>query len=159
MAQMANVLVKDDQNVSQTLIPIKASNNEVMWRGNAAGVPIDGQIKLSGNWEVLKNGTWRGSFKLEVPTMESVQGSTAAGYVAAPKVGYTTVGILTIFAPPRSTSADRANTVRMLAHAVTGASSVAATEVDAAAGAANAYRDVADTRQITYTLVNLIPPA
>ena len=159
MSQMANILIKDDSNTSLTMVPVKASNNEVAWRGNAAGVPADGQIRLSIVWEHLKNRTWRGSVKLEVPSMESVQGSTAAGYVAAPSVAYVTVVILTLFAPARSTNTDRANAVRMMIHALTGASSTAATEVDAAAGAANAFRDVADTRQVTYALVNEIPPA
>jgi hypothetical protein len=47
MAAMTNILIKDDANplVEQTLIPI-SDTPLPYWRGSAAGLPLEGQIRL-----------------------------------------------------------------------------------------------------------------
>jgi len=126
MADMANVVVRDDATtpVDHVLIPISNADKNLVWRGDVDGVPNEGQIRLTAQWERQKDGTHRLSTKLEVPSLEVASGSQN-GYVAAPKVAYVTVGIFTLFAPARSTNADRANVVRMLCHALAGATSTA----------------------------------
>lgn len=132
MADMANISLRSDDTiqVDHVLIPVSNADKNLVWRGDAAGVPIDGQIRLTANWERLKDGAYRLSAKLEIPVLETIGTAASSGYVAAPKVAYVMVGIFTMFAPARSTTADRANIVRMLAHAVCGASSVNGTGLD-----------------------------
>lgn len=156
MADMTNILVQDDADVTRTLLPVSNANQNLVWRGNEAGVPIDGQVRLTNVWERLKSGDYRLSVKLEVPVMETIGAAAASGYVAAPRVAYVVVGIFTLFAPSRSTIADRANTYRMLAHAITGASSSADSLVSPATGVSGAF--AATQTPMPYGFINLVMP-
>lgn len=131
MGAMTNFLVKDDATSpsEQSLVPV-SDNPDPFWRSSIAGVPIAGQIRLTLMQEKLKSGGFRLSAKIEVPVMETLGASgTSAGYVAPPKVAYTTTAIFTMFADARSTTADRANTMKMLIGLLQGASSTTATGV------------------------------
>lgn len=156
MADMNNILLQDDTDATVTLLPVSNADQNLVWRGNQAGVPIDGQVRLTAVWERLKSGDYRLSAKLEVPVMETIGAAAATGYVAAAKVAYVMVGIFTIFAPSRSTIADRANVVRMLAHAITGASNIADTSISAATGASGAW--AASSYPLQYGFINLVMP-
>lgn len=156
MADMNNILLQDDADVTRTLLPVSNADRNLIWRGNEAGVPIDGQIRLTHNWERLKSGDYRLSAKLEVPVMETIGASAASGYVAAPKVAYVMVGIFTLFAPARSTIADRANVYRMLAHAVVGANNIADTGL--APGTAGAGIFSLATYPIPLSFISLVSP-
>lgn len=156
MADMANILLQDDADITRTLLPVSNANQNLVWRGNEGGVPIDGQIRLTSTWERLKSGDYRLSAKLEVPVMETIGASAASGYVAAPKVGYVLVGIFTMFAPARSTIADRANVYRMLAHAIIGASSSVDAFANPATGPAGSF--AALTNPMPYAFINLVYP-
>lgn len=123
MAQMTNLLVKDDAGTPNefTLVPI-TDTPVPFWRAQAAGVPLEGQPRLTANAEKLKNGSYKITAKLEVPVMETLGASgTSAGYVAPPKVAYVSTCIFTMFADKRSTSADRANALRMAVGLLQGA--------------------------------------
>jgi len=123
MAAMTNLLVKDDAStpVEMTLVPI-TDTPQPIYRGNAAGVPIDGQMRVTFTQEKLKSGSYRIVIKTEVPVMETLGASgTSAGYVAPPKVAYVITAITTLFADKRSTIADRANAVRMHVGLIQGA--------------------------------------
>lgn len=141
MPAMTNLLVKDDAATPNefTLIPITDSPNP-FWRGNAASVPIEAQPRLNATVDQVKNGGYKLTVKLEVPTMETLGASgTSAGYVAPPKVAYVTTGIMTMFVDRRSTSADRMNTLRMLVGLLQGASSTTATGTLTNASAGQAW--------------------
>jgi hypothetical protein len=89
--------------------------------------------------------------------METLGASgTSAGYVAPPAVAYTNVGIFTVFCPARSTIADRANLVRMLAGIVQGASSTTNTGTLANNAAADAWKN--SVLPITQAFISLIQP-
>jgi hypothetical protein len=129
MATMTNLLVKDDAATPKewTLVPI-TDTPVPFWRANDASIPIEGQPRLTFATAKLKNGSYKITAKLEVPTMETLGASgTSAGYVAPPKVAYVTTGIFTMFADRRSTIADRMNTQRMLVGILQGATSTTAT--------------------------------
>lgn len=129
MTAMTNLLVKDDAAtpIESTLVPITDSPYP-QWRANAAGVPIDGQIRLSASIDKQKNGGYKVTVKLEVPVMETLGASgTSAGYVAPPKVAYVVPTILTMFVDKRSTSADRMNTLKMLIGLIQGATATTGT--------------------------------
>lgn len=129
MSAMTNLLVKDDAStpVEFTLKPV-TDNPNPQWRAMVAGTPLSGQIRYSTSTEQLKSGDWKISAKLEVPVMETLGASgTAAGYVAPPKVAYTDTFIVTMFANPRSTVADRANLLKLGVGLLQGASSTTAT--------------------------------
>lgn len=129
MAQMANFLVKDDAATPKewTLVPITDTPNP-FWRGNDASIPIEGQPRLNFTVDSVKDGGYKVTAKLEVPTMETLGASgTSAGYVAPPKVAYVTTCIFTMFVDRRSTIADRMNALRLIVGVLQGSSSTTAT--------------------------------
>jgi hypothetical protein len=142
MAAMTNILVKDDTvttPVEFTLFPVTDTPHP-LWRANVAGVPIDGQLRLSNTVEKLKNGSYKITVKLESPTLETLGASgTSSGYVAPAKVAYVTTGIFTMFADKRSTIADRVNCLRFIMGYLQGASSTTATGVLANTAAGQAW--------------------
>jgi hypothetical protein len=157
MAAMTNLLVKDDGTPTEfTLAPI-TDTPWPFWRAAVANVPVDGQPRLTFSIEKVKSGDYKATAKLEVPVMETLGASgTSAGYVAPPMVAYTSVGILTIFCSARSTIADRANLVRMLAGIVQGASSTTNTGTLANNAAADAWKG--SVLPITQAFISLIQP-
>lgn len=143
MAAMTNLLVKDDANplVEQTLVPI-TDTPEPFWRSQMAGVPFEGQIRLTESIVQQKNGSYKITAKLEVPVMETLGASgTSFGYVAPSKVAYVTTAILTMFADKRSTIADRSNCLKMMIGLIAGASSVTATGTINGASAADVVKN------------------
>lgn len=161
MANMVNVLIQDDTDTTRTLLPVSNADQNLVWRANVDGVPVDGQIRLTETWEKMKDGGYRLSAKLEVPVMETIGAAAATGYVANAKVAYVLVGIFTMFAPARSSISDRANLVRMMAHLISGASDVADTLVNPATGAAAAFKSAALTSAsvVPYSFVNIVMPS
>lgn len=153
---MTNILVQDDTDTTITLLPVSNANQNLVWRSNLSGVPIDGQVRLTSVWERLKSGDWRLSAKLEVPVMETIGAAAATGYVAAPKVAYVLVGIFTLFAPSRSTISDRANVYRMLTHAIVGANAVADGGLHPGTAVAQAYSNT--IAPMPYGFINLVMP-
>lgn len=156
MADMNNILVQDDAGNQITLLPITNADKNLVWRGNAAGVPIDGQTRLTATWDRLKSGDYKLSAKLEVPVMETIGSAAASGYVAAPAVAYVMVGICTMFAPARSTIADRANMYRMLMHALCGAGNGVGGGFDPRAATADLAKN--NTGPMPYGFTNLVMP-
>lgn len=158
MADMANILLQDDTDSTVTFIPISNADKNLVWRGNIPGVPISGQPRITAVWEQMKDGGYRLSAKLEVPVMETIGASAVTGYVAAPKVAYVLVGIVTLFAPARSTIADRANAVRMLSHLIQGAGSSVRTGTNAGTAVADAFKNTSNTSVLPYSLINVSMP-
>lgn len=129
MAAMTNLLIKDDAAtpVETTLVPI-TDNPEPFWRAQTAGVPFEGQITLRQSVTKQKNGGYKVSLKLEVPVMETLGASgSSAGYVAPPKVAYVTPVIISMFVDKRSTTADRANTYKLMMALLSGATATTGT--------------------------------
>jgi len=143
MGTMTNILVKDDAATPKewTLIPISDTPNP-NWQARDAGIPLAGQPRLVSSVEQVKSGDWKVSAKLEVPVMETLGASGASsGYVAPPSVAYTCTGIFTMFAPERSTTADRANLLRMMAGFLQGSSSTTNTGILANNAAGDAWKN------------------
>ncbi len=143
MATMTNLLVKDDANplVEQTFVPI-TDTPEPLWRTQMAGVPFEGQARLTQSIVKQKNGSYKITAKLEVPVMETLGASgTSFGYVAPAKVAYVTTAIFSVFADKRSTISDRSNTVKMMLGLLAGASATTATGTLNGASAADAYKN------------------
>lgn len=157
MSAMTNLLVKDDGTPTEfTLVPV-TDTPFPLWRAAVSGVPVDGQPRLTFSIEKVKSGDYKATAKLEVPVMETLGASgTSAGYVAPPATAYVVTGIVTMFAPSRSTIADRANLLRMLAGVVQGASSATNTGILANNAAASAWKD--SVLPITQAFISLIQP-
>ena len=127
MPSMINLSLNDDATTQGTitLIPI-TDTPDPLWRSSIAGVPFEGQVKCTQSMVKQKNGSYKLTVKLEVPTMETLGASgTSAGYVAPPKVAYVTTAIVSVFVDKRSTIADRSNTMRMLQALLAGATAAA----------------------------------
>jgi hypothetical protein len=159
MAAMTNLLVKDDTTsavVEYTFIPV-TDTPRPFWRTAIAGVPLQGQMRLYVSSEDLKSGETKVSMALEVPVMETLGASgTSAGYVAPPKVAYTNKFYATAIVDPRSTSADRANLLKMACGLLSGASSTTATGVLDQSSAADAWKN--STLPVTLSFTSVIIP-
>jgi hypothetical protein len=158
MAAMGNVLIKDDATapVEITFVPITDTPNP-FYRAIIAGVPLEGQPRVTVSQEVVKSGAYKLTVKLEVPVMETLGASgTSAGYVAPPKVAYVNTGIITVFADPRSTIADRANLVKLLIGFAQGASATTATGILANTAAGDAWKN--STLPGPQFLINVVLP-
>lgn len=157
MGTMTNLLVKDDGTPTEfTLVPVTDTPSPY-WRASVANVPVDGQVRLTLSQDRMKSGDYKMTLKLEVPVMETLGASgTSAGYVAPPAVAYTMVGFATIFAPARSTTADRANLLRMMVGILQGASSTTNTGTLANNAAADAWKG--SVLPITQAFINLLLP-
>lgn len=142
MPAMTNLLIKDDTvttPIEFTFQPV-TDTPEPFWRANVAGVPLEGQPRITMSAVKLKNGGYKLSAKLESPVLETLGASgSSAGYVAPPKVAYVTTAIFTMFADRRSTSQDRANTLKLALGMLQGASATTATGVLANTAAGNAF--------------------
>lgn len=142
MPAMTNLLVKDDTAVTpveRTFLPI--SDSPPLWRTSIAGIPVSGQLRLTETLDKVRNG-YKATVKLEVPVMEAVTATgTSLGYAAAPKVAYVVTGIFTMFYDDRSTTLDRANTLKMILGVLQGASATTATGVLSQTSAGSAVID------------------
>jgi hypothetical protein len=157
MPAMTNLLVKDDGTPTEfTLVPV-TDTPFPHWRAQVANVPVDGQPRFTLSQERVKSGDYKVTAKLEVPVMETLGASgTSAGYVAPPSVAYVMVGLMTIFAPARSTTADRANLLRMMVGILQGASSTTNTGTLANNAAADAWKN--SVLPITQAFISLLTP-
>lgn len=160
MPNMDNILVKDDTittPIEFTLNPISDSPAP-FWRAAVAGVPLEGQIRLTLlSDEKIKSGV-KMSVKLEVPVMETLGASgTAAGYVAPPKVAHVVTCIFTMFSSGRATNQNRADALKMAIGIMQGASATTATGVLANTAAGNAF--VNSVLPITQAFTKLIRPS
>jgi hypothetical protein len=158
MAAMANLLIKDDATapVEITFVPVTDTPNPY-WRASIAGVPLEGQPRLTLSQEVVKSGAYKLTVKLEVPVMETLGASgTSAGYVAPPKVAYVNTSIVTHFIDPRSTIADRANLLKLSVGALQGASGTTATGILANTAAGDAWKN--STLPITLFFTQVVLP-
>lgn len=158
MGAMTNLLVKDDLATPTefTLVPVTDTPSP-MWRGTVAGIPLSGQPKLTVSEQPLKSGAVKMQVKLEVPVMETLGASgTSAGYVAPPKVAYTTVCIFSMFIDGRSTTQDRANALKMAVGVLQGASSTTASGVLNQASLGQAFLNTA--LPITASLISVTLP-
>jgi hypothetical protein len=97
MANIANIVVFDGAAtpVSHTLVPVDVSKDPktgaivAVWREQVASLPTYAQITATLRLSKSKrSGVWNTDFRVEVPVMEAVSGSNAAGYTAAPRVAY-----------------------------------------------------------------------
>lgn len=158
MADMANILLQDDSDVTKTLIPISNADRSLLWREDAEDLADAGQTRLSANWEKLKDGGWRLTAKLEVPVMETIGTAAASGYVAPAKVAYVVVGIFTMFSPARCTSTDRANMYRMMVQLLQGAGTSADAGLHAGTAAADAFLDASSAMPVPYGFIHLAMP-
>jgi len=159
MAEMTNILVKDDAvtPTEYTLIPV--SNVPVpTWRAAVANVPIDGQMRMSVDVGQTKGGLYKTTVKLEVPVLETLGASgTSNGYVAPPKVAYVTSAIFTMFSDKRSTTQDRANTLKLAVGLLQGASATTATGTLANTAAGSAF--VNSVLPMPQAIVQTVKPA
>lgn len=161
MPVMDNILVKDDTITTPqefTLNPITDTPNP-FWRASVAGVPLEGQIRLTLLAdENLKGGQVKVTCKLEVPVMETLGASgTAAGYVAPPKVAHVITTLITQFSDKRAVNQNRADCLKMAIGICQGASQTTATGVLNQASAGNAF--VNSSLPIVQAFTKLIRPS
>lgn len=157
-AQTALVL-RDDNGANVTFQPV-TDGPRAEWRDTTASVPFVGQkrLLLEVQSAPTKGGLMRSLFRTESPILETPVGAASDGYQAPPEVAHVVSVQTTIISHERATSENIADALRMHVHAVSGAAATADNVVTPAGTTADTFRDVANTRNITYALVNRLPP-
>jgi len=119
MAQQANIVINDGQAtpaaVTFTTAGVKfdAKSDKIIgtWADNSTGIAIGRRtLRASfGNFAKQHNssGVIEEVFDVEVPVLETVAGSTEAGYAAVPKVAFIVRGQVKLWLPTRSTTQNR----------------------------------------------------
>lgn len=129
MSQMTNLLAKDDAGTPKewTFIPVQ-NVPFPLWRGDESSVPLDAQPRFSLVADKLKNGNYKLTAKLELPTQETLAGMGApSGYVAPAKTAYVTTAIFTMFVDKRSTIQNRMDALKIMVGMLQGASDITGT--------------------------------
>jgi len=160
MPAMTNLVVNDDTSTATVQITFNPITDtpDPFWRAGIAGVPLDGQPRVTASWKRLKNGNYKASMKLEVPVMETLGASGASsGYVAPPKVAYVNTIITSLFADKRSTISDRANVTKMGAALLAGANATAGTFISPNTATSDLWKG-ASNAPITQLFINGLVP-
>jgi hypothetical protein len=143
MANMANVLLKDDATSPAEFTFVPITNNRPLWRTQVAGTPVYGQhtVEQVAN-DLLKSGAYRRVIKGVLRVMETLGASgSSTGYVAPPKVAYEVPVTISVTVDPRATQADVANAIKFAIGAVAGGSSTTATGTLDGASAGDAWKN------------------
>lgn len=157
MPAMTNILVKDDAATPKewTLKPV-SDNPSPTWRSTDLTVPLIGQPRLSGSIEQQKNRDYKITAKLELPIMETLgTAGTSGGYQAPPAVAYVVPVIVTMFAPERSTVADRANALKMMIGMIQGATSTTDTGVLTNASSGDSWKNSSAPFPLLFTALQV----
>ena len=134
MANQANITINDGQAtpaaVTFTTAGVKfdAKSDKIIgtWVDNSTGIAIGRRLlrAMFGNFakQHNSNGVIEEVYDVEIPVLETVAGSTEAGYAAVPKVAYIVRSQVKVWLPTRSTVQNRkdilALTKNYLANAV-----------------------------------------
>jgi hypothetical protein len=116
MSAIANIVLQDGAGtpVTHTYFPI-TSGATSSWRENFVGLPLIGQPVITMVVkEDKKSGLNRVMGVFQLPALETATGANAAGYTAAPKVGYVNSFKYEFILPARGTGAQRKD-LRVLA--------------------------------------------
>jgi hypothetical protein len=116
MSAIANIAIQDGQGtpITHTFYPIQSGASSY-WRENAVGLPLIGQSTVTMTVkEDKKSGLNRVVGVMQLPALETATGANAAGYTAAPKVGYINSFKFEYILPARGTAAQRKD-LRVLA--------------------------------------------
>lgn len=116
MSAIANIAIQDGQAapITHTFYPIQSGASSY-WRENAVGLPLIGQSTVTMTVkEDKKSGLNRVVGVMQLPALETATGANAAGYTAAPKVGYINSFKFEYILPARGTAAQRKD-LRVLA--------------------------------------------
>jgi len=165
MANATNVIVRLDDATDVTLVPVSSLNEGgktvVRYRELNSSKSLDACVRMSLESETLKSGVVRNVRKLEVPVMEIIPSGAvnSNGYVATPKVSHVETDIRTRLHSPRSTPAERANSLKMGCHIDTGAGATAGLAIGATTPTAYVWRDVGVGNVAPYADVNYVFPS
>jgi hypothetical protein len=141
MANMSNILIKDDAATPKEYTFLPIADNPPMWRADDTVTPLVGQPVLTTSVVKLKNGGYKVTAKLEVPVLETAgSAGTQEGYIAAPKAAFVTTCIFSMFIDKRSTTSDRANALKMIVGFLQGASATTAAGYLSQGAAGDAFK-------------------
>lgn len=165
MANATNVIIRLDDGTDVTLVPISSlyenGKTIVRYRELNSSKSLDACVRLSLESETLKSGVVRNVRKLEVPVMEIIPSGAvnSNGYVASPKVSHVETDIRTRLHSPRSTPAERANSMKLGCHVDTGAGATAGQALSSGSPTANTWRDAASSYVVPYADINYVYPS
>jgi hypothetical protein len=109
MAAIANLTLTDAAGtpVNHTFVPQDCTSELATWNETAGGISI-GMPQFTFSLKLGQNGQANKiSGKLSLPTLETVSGQDASGYVAVPSLAYTCIGKFELTMPARATLQNR----------------------------------------------------
>lgn len=160
MPTMQNVLVKKDDGTDVTLYPVDDKDGIATWRSNISGISVNGQARLTIQYETMKNGKVRVNEKLTLPIMAVIPAGSVnnAGVQAAPTVLDEESRSTTYYLSPLGSNETRADLFRMGAHLTVGAGSTTGMTLNPQNTTADTFRDVTNGSVLPYGIVNLLFP-
>lgn len=123
MSAVSSITIHDGKEtpVDHTFYPIQ-TGELTQFRENLSTIPIIGQGVVSIFTKLdSKSGLNKIRVVLELPALETATGQNAAGYTAAPKVGYLNKVSAEFFLPSRGTAAQRKDLRVLLSNLLTDA--------------------------------------
>ncbi|DAD51342.1 coat protein [ssRNA phage Gerhypos.2_26] len=123
MAAIANLTLTDAAGtpVNHTYVPQDCTSELATWNETAGGISI-GMPQFTFSLKLGQNGQAnKVSGKLTLPTLETVSGQDASGYVAVPTLAYTCIGKFELTLPARATLQNRKDVRAMIQDALSDA--------------------------------------
>lgn len=123
MAAIASLTLTDAAAtpVNHTFVPQDCTSDLATWNETASGISI-GMPQFTFSLKLGQNGQANKiSGKLVIPTLETVSGQDASGYVAVPQLAYQCIGKFELTLPARATLQNRKDLRAMIQDALSDA--------------------------------------
>jgi len=112
MAAVGNIVINDGQGtpVAHTFSPSTVTTEVVSYHDRSGGIVL-GYPELSIGQVLPKNGqgSIKQTFRISVPTLETVTGSTGEGFAPKPTLAYKERAFVEVYHDPRSSLQERKN--------------------------------------------------
>lgn len=123
MAAIANITLTDAAGtpVNHTFVPQDCTSELATWANTVSGISI-GMPEFTFSMKLGRNGQANKiTGKLSMPTLETISGQDASGYVAVPSLAYTCIGKFELILPARATLQNRKDVRAMIQDALSDA--------------------------------------
>lgn len=112
MGAVANIVINDGQGVpvAHTFSPTSVTSEVVSYHDRSGGIVLGyPELTLGQKLPANGSGSVKQTFRISVPTLETVTGSTGDGFAPKPTLAYKERAFLEVYHDPRSSLQERKN--------------------------------------------------
>lgn len=111
MAAVGNIVINDGQGtpVAHTFSPTSVTTEVVTYHDRVGGIVLGYPELTLGQKMPNGNGSIKQTFRISVPTLETVTGSTGEGFAPKPTLAYKERAFVEVYHDPRSSLQERKN--------------------------------------------------